>query len=267
MKLLMNRAPLFLIFLIAACSPDPYNLYPQSMKVEKIVMGESALELTPPRPTTPENTRPEYLLHEGIPYQDGGIVYKPFYLIDIEINPTLGSAILERKSRYTEIFGLLIKGAVGEASNGRLVPRVGIGELTILERRFIEQENADREVLIEAFMKGKQVPDHDHMAVRRVFAFSRYQLLPPGIWVEKTPGVWLIKGGEDYRARVMARDPVLIAEPSVDGTMEQPLPAAAPVIAEPRPRIRAAKPAPESESAEPEIEPEPLIEAPAPQVR
>lgn len=228
---------------LAACAPDPYNLYPQAMKVEKIVMGESALELQAPRPQSAE-----YILYEGVPFQDGGVMWQPFYLTDIEINPTLGSAILERKSRYAEVFGLLSKGAVGEASNGKLTPRVGLGELTIAERDIIERENADRETLILAFMEGKQVPRVEHMAVRRVFAYSRYQLLPGGIWVEKTPGEWMIKGGAEYRERVMARDPVYLPAPSEDVSTEL---FAEPVIESPAPRVR--------EEAE--------IEAPAPRVR
>lgn len=254
--------------LIASCSPDPYNLYPQSLKVEKIVMGESALEYHPPREGTPE-----YLLYEGVPYQDGGIMYQPFYLIDVEITPELGAAILTRKSRYGQIFGLLSKGAVGEASSGRLVPRVGLGELTIAERDLIDRENRDRELLVEAFMRGKQVPAVDHMAVRRLFAFARYQLMQPGIWVEKKPGEWLVKGGREYRERVMSRDPVYLP-PAVEAV----------VLEERRPQPKESAPATRirtrGEQSEPGevIEPEPAIrestseetpimEAPAPRVR
>lgn len=205
---LVMMALLAAVLVVAACSPDPYNLHPQALKVERIVVGGAALELQPPRAQTGE-----FLLYEGEPYPDGGIVYKPFYLTDVEITPTVGGAILARKGRYGEIFGLLSRGVVGEASNNRLVPRVGLGELTVAERSLVEAENRDRAIVLDAFMKGKRIAAVEADAVRRVLAYARYQVLSNGVWVEKVPGEWVIKGGREYRGRVMAREPVPLQPP------------------------------------------------------
>jgi hypothetical protein len=214
----------------AGCSPDPYNIHPQALKVERIVGGGASLEVQPPRPQTGE-----YILLEGVPNRDGGIIHQPFYLTDVEITPAVGGAILARKSRYSEIFGLLSRGAAGEASTGRIVTRVSLSELTSSERRAVDAENRDREVLVDAFMKGKLVPAAEANAVRRVFAYARYEVMPPGLWVERQPGEWVIKGGTRYRERVMSREPIAVATPS-----GEPAPAAsspAP-MEEPRPRVR-----------------------------
>ncbi len=218
----------------AACAPDPYNVLPQCLKVEKIVMGEAALESQQPRPYSGE-----YVLYEGIPFQDGGMEYKPFTLTEISITPTLGSAILARKSRFGEIFGLLSKGAAGEAASGRIVPRVGLGELTAYERTLLDTENKDRSIILKAFLEGKKVPETDEIAIQRVFAFSRYQLLPEGVWVEKRPGEWQIKGGREIRMRVMAREPVAMEVPIEEAPVERaPAPEPQLRIDAPRPRTR-----------------------------
>jgi hypothetical protein len=212
------------------CAPDPYNVHPQALKVERIVGGGASLEVQPPRPQTGE-----YILLEGVPNRDGGIVHQPFYLTDVAITPAVGGAILARKSRYTEIFGLLSRGAAGEASSGRLVARVSLSELTSSERRAIDAENRDREALTEAFVKGKMVPAAEADAIRRVFAYARYEVMPPGVWVERQPGEWVIKGGTRYRERVMSREPIAVAVPSGEPAPATSSPA---TVEEPRPRVR-----------------------------
>lgn len=222
--------------ILASCAPDPYNVLPQCRQVEAIVMGEAALESQQPRPYTGE-----YLLYEGKPFQDGGIEYKPFTLTDIAITPPLGSAILARKSRFTEIFGLLSKGAAGEAASGRIVPRVGLGELTAYERNLLDAENKDRSVIMQAFLEGKKVPLTDEVAIQRVFSFARYQFLTDGVWVEERPGEWRIKGGREVRLRTMAREPAAL-EPPVEETATTTTPA------QPAPRRRL-----RVESTEPQV--------------
>lgn len=230
----LSMVPVFVLaaVILAACAPDPYNIHPQTLKVERAVVGESALELQKPR--TGIN---EYSLFEGKPFSDGGIVFKPFYLVDVEVTPEVGAAILARKNRYGRVFGLLVKGAAGEAADARLTPRVSMLELTESERKLIEEENADRELIIRAFAAGKKIPEVDIGAIRRVFAYSRFQLMPEGILFERQPGEWIVKGGRDYRARVMARDPVILTPPSENEFKETQ-----PVIQPGQPRIRVRPP-------------------------
>lgn len=218
---------------ITACAPDPYNIHPQTLRVERAVVGQTALELQKPRPGSDE-----YTLFEGRPFADGGIVFRPFHLVDVEVTPELGAAILARKNRYGLVFGLLVRGVVGEAADARLTPRVSLIELTESERRLIEEENADRELIVRAFAAGKKIPEVDIGAIRRVFAYARFQLMPEGILFERQPGEWIVKGGRDYRARVMARDPVILTLPSEDEFKET----APPVIRPSQPRIRTRPP-------------------------
>ncbi len=238
-----------------SCSPDPYNLHPQAYKVESIVTGGAALDLQEPREGSGE-----YVLMEGKPYYDGGIVWQPFYLTDIEVTTKVGDAILQRKSRYPEVFGLLARGVAGEGSNNRIVPRVSLGEITAAERRLIDDENRDRDILVQAFMKGKRINAVEAENVRRVVAYARYQLTPPGVWVERAPGEWVIRGGRDYRARVMAREPVEMRTPSEPVT----LPAAS-APAAPPPASTPAASAPATTTTE--TRPQPVIRAPRPRVR
>jgi len=225
-------------FTLSSCSPDPYNLHPQAYKVESAVMGGVALDMQEPRQGSGE-----YILLEGVPYYDGGIVWKAYYLTDVEITPKVGDAIRHRKSRWGEIFGLLSRGVAGENAQNEIIPRASLSELTEAEKKLMEEENRDREIIISAFAKGKKIVLTEIPAVRRVSAFARYQLLPPGVWVEREPGEWIVKGGRDYRAKVMAREPIEL-KPVDDVNATQPAnnqeseKASEPVLLSPQPRVR-----------------------------
>ena len=190
---------------LTSCAPDPYNLHPSAYRIEKVVTGASALERE-----QKAVTRQEYILLEGYQIPGGGIVYKVFQLRDIKITADVGNAILARKVRYPEVFGLLTRGAIGEGADGMLTPRVALMEMTRAERTLIESENRDREFLIQTAMEAKRVPSYEAPVVAKVFAYARYQLLPDGVWVETEPGRWIVKGGRGYVRRVMGRAPIVM---------------------------------------------------------
>lgn len=199
-----------MIGLVSACAADPYNVYPDAAKVERIVTGPASLQVQEPNPNSSE-----YRIFEGRPIADGGLIWKPFYLTDAPVSPSVGGAILARKARWGEVFGLLTNGAVGESFDNRLVPRVSASEFTAYERGMIDSENADREMILGAELAGRRIPAMDADAVRRVFAYTRLQLMPDGVWVERQPGQWSVRGGLDYRSRVMDREPIgMAAAPS-----------------------------------------------------
>lgn len=207
------------VSLLSACVPDPHDVHPEALKVEKAVTGRTVMELQKPR----EHTN-EYVLYSGTPYGEGGIVYAPFHLDDIPVTPSLGNAILARKTRYSRIFDLLARGAVGEAADGHLVIRISPAELTIAERNLIDIENRDRNLIVDDFVRARNLPEFEAGPIHQVFAFSRYQILPDGLWVEKEPGVWIVKGGREYLERVMANNPVAArVETSPEAVYAQPV--------------------------------------------
>lgn len=195
---------------LSSCAPDPYNLHAQAYRIEKLISGPAALERE-----EPVEHRQQFVLLESNRIPNGGIYYKVFRLDDMDITPDLGNSLLARKARYGEVFGLLTKGAIGEGSDGRLVPRVSSVELTKSEQQLIAAENRDRDYLIEAAMSARQVPAYEIAVVRGVFAYARYQMLPEGVWVEIEPGKWIVKGGQGYVRRVMGRAPVLLESDDV----------------------------------------------------
>lgn len=216
---------------VAGCAADPYNAFPDAARVERIVVGSSSLQVQDPRPGSSE-----YFVYEGRLIPDGGIIWQPFYLTEQPVTPRIGDAVLARKARWPEVFGLLTRGAVGESAENRLVPRVGAGEFTERERMLVDAENRDRALILQAVLEGRRVPAEDAASVARVFAYTRYQQMPDGIWVERSPGRWVIKGGRDYRARVMEREPVAM-DPGPEPSLE-PMPPSSPGIEAPRPRVR-----------------------------
>ncbi len=230
----LTRATLAVIALslvLSACAADPYNVFPDAAKVERIVVGTSALQVQEPRQGSSE-----YRIYEGRPIPDGGILWQPFYLTDLPVAPQVGGAILARKARWSEVFGLLTRGAAGEASDNRLVPRVSAAELTERERGLIDLENRDRTIVLNAILQGRRIPAADADAVRRVFAYTRYQQMPDGVWVERRPGQWVVKGGRDYRSRMMEREPVAMQEREEPAL--EPMPEPEVLIEAPRPRLR-----------------------------
>lgn len=218
--------------LVAGCATaDPYGVFPDASRVERIVAGSSALQVQDPRPGSDE-----YLVFEGVPMSGGGIIWKPFYLTDVPVPLRVGNAIQARKARWAEVFGLLARGAAGENAENRLVPRVGLGELTERERFLLDAENRDRAIILAAIQEGRRIPEADVAAAAVVFSQARHKLLPDGLWIEARPGRWIVKGGSDYRSRVMSREPILLS-PEPDAALE-PMPEPELEIQAPRPRLR-----------------------------
>ncbi|RMH59511.1 MAG: DUF1318 domain-containing protein [Candidatus Hydrogenedentota bacterium] len=222
---------------------DPYNLHPAALRLERAITGPVTLE--------PQSAalRRQYVLYEGEPHPGGGITYRPFAMTGVTMTPELGDAILGRKRRFGEVFGLLSRGAAGESADNELVPRVAPSELTRAEQEIIDAENRDRKVIVETFLKERGLPEAEASAVKRVMAFARYQVLPRGIWVEKQPGHWVLKGGAGFREKVLSEPPMEM-EPLPQRSTAPPPPPPRPAILEASPTVRKSDHEPSGEREE-----------------
>lgn len=191
-----------------ACAPDPYGIQLQAAKIERAVTGASVLEQQEPKPGSAD-----FVLYEGELVRGGGINWKPFYLEGFQLDRAFGEVLMARKIRYAEIFGLLANGIVGEGADGRLVARVPASELTKAQDALIAAENRDRDYIVQYLLAEKGLPPVEAASLARVFGYTRYELLPNGIWAERVPGTWGVKGGSDYERRMMAREPIVVEPP------------------------------------------------------
>lgn len=277
---------LLALLMTGACAPDPYGIQLQAAKIERAVTGASVLEQQEPKPGSAD-----FVLYEGELVRGGGINWKPFYLEGFRLDRSFGEVLMARKIRYTEIFGLLSNGICGEGANGHLVARVNESELTKAQAALIAAENRDRDYIVQYLLAEKGLPALEAAPLARVFGYTRYELLPNGIWAERVPGTWVVKGGSDYERRMMAREPIVVEPPrdaapqpvivqpvkpevlTVTDTAVEPTVVPAASTEPPSPAPAAALPAaaaPDPLKPGPEVEPDPLkpvlgTEKPVPQ--
>ena len=97
-----------------------------------------------------------------------------------------------RRARRGEVRDWKGKGCIGETNEGLLVARPGDGcgpEVAGL----ISAENADRQVIYEAFKKDNNIPASDTARVRSAFAKARQERARPNDWIQLEGGQWVRK--------------------------------------------------------------------------
>jgi uncharacterized protein YdbL (DUF1318 family) len=79
---------------------------------------------------------------------------------------------------------------MGETNQGLLVARPGDGCGRAVAD-LIRAENADRQVIYDAFMKDNNIPAADTPRVRSAFAKARQERARPNDWVQMDDGRWV----------------------------------------------------------------------------
>jgi uncharacterized protein YdbL (DUF1318 family) len=108
--------------------------------------------------------------------------------------PEVVKARDSRRQRRPELREVKHKGCVGETNKGLLVARPGEGcgpEVAGL----IRAENADRQVIYDAFVKENKIPATDMPRVQSAFAKARQERSRPNDWVQLDDGQWIRKQG------------------------------------------------------------------------
>jgi uncharacterized protein YdbL (DUF1318 family) len=109
-------------------------------------------------------------------------------------SPEVAKASGSRRARRPALREWKNKGCVGEDNKGFAVARPGDGcgpEVADLLRA----ENADRQVIYDAFVKENKIPKTDLPRVQSAFARARHERSRPNDWVQLDDGQWIRKQG------------------------------------------------------------------------
>jgi hypothetical protein len=113
-------------------------------------------------------------------------------LVLAEERSRLLEALRRRRFNRDDRMQLLAGGWLGEGADGRIHPREGDGELPAaaarLRERLLEQENEDRDRLIERLLDLH--PQTDILELTRVFAAIQAEESPAGAWIQAEDGAW-----------------------------------------------------------------------------
>ena len=107
-------------------------------------------------------------------------------------SPAVVKATESRRQRRPALREWKGRGCIGETNQGLLVARPGEGcgpEVADL----IRAENADRQVIYDAFMKDNNIPTSDTARVRNAFAKARQERARPNDWIQLDNGQWVRK--------------------------------------------------------------------------
>jgi uncharacterized protein YdbL (DUF1318 family) len=107
-------------------------------------------------------------------------------------SPEVVKAGQSRRERRPALREWKNRGCIGETNQGTLVARPGDGcgpEVAAL----IRAENADRQVIYEAFMKDNSIPAADRPRVQNAFAKARQERSRPNDWIQLEDGQWVRK--------------------------------------------------------------------------
>lgn len=205
MKLFLASA----VFLLVSCAVITVNIYfPEKdvkeayKSLEKDLMNPGA---TPP--AKPDDKKPggksQSLLHfEFIPSayaQETGLAEK---LSDsIKKMPDVVNAYKEMGARIADIDRLRDSGAVGEGKDGQLIVREGT--LSAADRKLVEQENADRKIVMNGMARAMVRINRDKendASIKKVmpqaveyFASLRRDSAKKGWWIQDSNGNWIRK--------------------------------------------------------------------------
>jgi uncharacterized protein YdbL (DUF1318 family) len=166
---------------VPACVPVTVNItFPQ----EKLESAARQIEDMPAQSAAAPAPPPA-------PARGGGRTVDVTPRIDTR-SPEVQKAAGSRRARRPALRGWKDRGCVGETNQGLLVARPGEGcgpEVADL----IHAENADREVIYDAFMKDNNIPASDTPRVQSAFAKARQERSRTNDWIQLDDGQWVRK--------------------------------------------------------------------------
>jgi uncharacterized protein YdbL (DUF1318 family) len=179
-----------LVTALSACVPVTVNItFPQE-KLESAARqiedmpAQSASATSPPAPAPSAPAPPA-------PAPGAGRTVDVTPRIDTR-SPAVVKATESRRARRPALREWKGRGCIGETNQGLLVDRPGEGcgpEVPGL----IRAENADRQVIYDAFMKDNNIPATDTARVRNAFAKARQERARPNDWIQLDDGQWVRK--------------------------------------------------------------------------
>jgi uncharacterized protein YdbL (DUF1318 family) len=179
-RLSRRAALLSLAGLLAACVPVTVNIsFPQ----EKLEGAARQIEDVPAQPTTAPSP--------PAPAPRGGTTVDATPRTDLQ-TPEVVKARDSRRQRRPTLREWKTKGCMGENNQGFLVARPGEAcgpEVAGL----IRAENADRQIIYDAFTKENKIPATDLPRVHSAFAKARQERSRPNDWVQLDDGQWVRK--------------------------------------------------------------------------
>ncbi|HEX2501202.1 MAG TPA: DUF1318 domain-containing protein [Methylomirabilota bacterium] len=165
---------------VAACVPVTVNItFPQEQldaAARKIEDMPAPAAATPPPPAPPPG---------------GGRTVDVTPRVDTR-SPEVVKANASRRERRPALREWKNRGCVGETNQGTLVARPGDGcgpEVAAL----IRDENADRRIIYDVFMKENNIPAADRPRVNSAFAKARQERSRPNDWIQLEDGQWARK--------------------------------------------------------------------------
>jgi uncharacterized protein YdbL (DUF1318 family) len=168
---------------LAACVPVTVNVtFPQ----EKLDSAARQIEEMPAQSASTPSTTPS-----SAPSGNRSV--------DVGSTPRLNERAPEvvkatewRRARRSDLREWKSRGCIGETNQGLVVARPGEGcgpEVAAL----IRAENADRQVIYNAFMKENNIPASDRARVGTAFARARQEHSRPNDWIQLESGQWARK--------------------------------------------------------------------------
>lgn len=109
-----------------------------------------------------------------------------------ERSPEVVKATEGRRGRRPTLREWKIRGCLGETNQGLLVARPGEG-CGPEAAELIRAENADRQVIYNAFMKENNIPASDKTRVGSAFAKARQERSRTNDWIQLESGQWVRK--------------------------------------------------------------------------
>jgi uncharacterized protein YdbL (DUF1318 family) len=165
---------------VAACVPVTVNItFPQEQldaAARKIEDMPAQAAATPPPPAPPPGA---------------GRTVDVTPRVDTR-SPEVVKANASRRERRPALREWKSRGCMGETNQGTLVARPGDGcgpEVATL----IRDENADRRVIYDTFMKENNIPAADRPRVNNAFAKARQERSRPNDWIQLEDGQWVRK--------------------------------------------------------------------------
>jgi uncharacterized protein YdbL (DUF1318 family) len=165
---------------LAACVPVTVNItFPQ----EKLDVAARQIEDMPAPGATPAPP--------PAPSRTTGQTTEVSPRIDTR-SPEVVAANQSRRQRRPALREWKDRGCIGETNQGTAVARPGDGcgaEVAAL----IRAENADRQVIYDAFMKDNKIPASDRSRVQSAFAKARQERARANDWIQLEDGQWVRK--------------------------------------------------------------------------
>jgi uncharacterized protein YdbL (DUF1318 family) len=171
---------------LAACVPVTVNVtFPQEKLDNAARQIEDTSAQTASAPSTPQPQAPSA----------GGT-----RSVDVAATPRLNERSPEvvkvteaRRARRPALREWKSRGCIGETNQGLLTARPGEGCGGPQVADLIKAENADRQVIYDAFMKENNIPAGDSPRVRSAFAKARLERARPNDWIQLENGQWTRK--------------------------------------------------------------------------